>query len=180
MGSDVADDKEDVKRIEKAEKAAEQLVNRKKRKVAAQRVRRPLPPPAQLSPGTIPGPSVPPARPQLNPIRPIGPCYNCCQMGHLKANCPRPNRQTYHFCLHDSSTVREDYDGVGSSIINQRDIQAQIDINEASTTHKAYESAFCPQNKGCESTYMYGVNGKVLEHYKTRNSGIRNNGISRF
>ena len=69
--SDAPNDEEDAKRIETAEKAAEQLINRKKRKVAAQRVRRPLRPPAQLPPGhnMLPGPSVPPARPQLNPVR---------------------------------------------------------------------------------------------------------------
>ena len=129
--------------------AAEQLANRKKRKVAAQRVGRPLPPPAQLqpAPSMLPGPSVPPsvpAKPQLNPIRPIGPCYNCLQMGHLRVNCPRPNRPTYPFCFHDCSTVKVGYGGVGSSNIDQRDIQAQMDMNEVSTTHKVNEAASCP------------------------------------
>ena len=105
VGSNVAEDEEDAKRIEKADKAAEQLTNRKKRKVADKRVRRPLPPPAQLPPGPniLPGPIMQLSvltRPQLNPVRPIGPCYNCWLMGHSRVNCPRPNRLTHPFCLH--------------------------------------------------------------------------------
>ena len=99
-GSDVADDEEDARRIEKAERTAEQLVNRKKRKAAisstGQRAKRPPPPPEQL-PSSAPTA----VRPQLNPGRPIGPYYSCWQMGHLKVNCPSSKtvKPMYHFSI---------------------------------------------------------------------------------
>ena len=96
--SDVADEEEDAKRIKKAEKTVEHLANKKRKKAAvtsaAQKAKRPPPPPEQpqLPPGILPA-----VQPQFNPGRPIGPCFNCFQLGHVKANCPRGTKSSYPF-----------------------------------------------------------------------------------
>lgn len=151
-GSDVADDEEDAKRIEKA---AEQLASRKKKKAVFQRAKRLPPSPAQLPPGPsmVPIANGTPRMPQFNPVRPIGPCYNCYQLGHLKANCPSLNRSMYPFCLHNSGimgAVNVGCGGEGLSNIGKKDIQAQTSLSMSKMlliTNPAAESATYPQNK---------------------------------
>lgn len=97
-GSDVTD-KEDACRIEKAERTAEEQSNRKKRKtIAAQRARR-LPQLAmsQQQFQTSAANQIGPGREEFAPSRPVGPCFSCYQMGHLKASCPKLAKPTYPF-----------------------------------------------------------------------------------
>ena len=88
-GNDLAED-EDAKRLEKAEKMAEQQANKRRHKTVASRLG-----PRYDSPSTSTLVQKPPSlpRPQFNGNRPPprmpGPCFNCFEMGHLKAACPK-------------------------------------------------------------------------------------------
>ena len=100
---ELASNEDDAKRLEKAEEAAEQKALKRKKAAysrgARDRGRRfngppmgQLPPPPSSSPGS----SVQPlAGGMMQPrgasfqYRVPGPCFNCLEMGHLKANCPK-------------------------------------------------------------------------------------------
>ena len=95
---ELADNSEDEKRIEKAEKAAEKK-SVKRRKVAG----RPTPAKQPRSVAT-PSPSVSSATqvprprrlgliPAVAESRPLGPCFTCGEMGHLHSFCPRREGQ---------------------------------------------------------------------------------------
>ena len=100
---ELASSEDDAKRLEKAEKAAKQKALKRKKAAYSRggrgRGRRfngppmgQLPPPPSSSPGS----SVQPlAGGMMQPrgasfrYRVPGPCFNCLEMGHLKANCPK-------------------------------------------------------------------------------------------
>ena len=98
---ELAEDDDDAKRLEKAEKAAEQKAFRKRRAAGRGgrgRARRPNPlPVTQQAPppsiGVVQPPLLnqgfsQPRGPTYRPPKIPGPCFNCLKMGHLKANCP--------------------------------------------------------------------------------------------
>ena len=89
-GNDLAEDEEDAKRLEKAERTAEQQANKKRRKTAVSRFGPRHDPPGTSAPVQKPA-SLP--RPQFTGNRPgprtPGPCFHCFEMGHLKAACPK-------------------------------------------------------------------------------------------
>ena len=98
---ELAEDDDDAKRLEKAEKVAEQKAFKKRRAAGRGgrgRARHPNPLPVTQQ---MPLPSIGMVQPPLlnqgflQPQGPIyrppkmpGPCFNCLKMGHLKANCP--------------------------------------------------------------------------------------------
>ena len=94
---ELASGDEDAKRIEKAEKAAEQKAERRRKKIALKGARsRPLRRVSQPArdvgaPGPsrsfVPAPVIP--QPPMSHRRVPGPCFNCLEMGHLKGNCPK-------------------------------------------------------------------------------------------
>ena len=98
IGNDVATNEDDARRIEKAEKTAEQRVSKRKRNAAAtaasQRAKRQLPVaggtqtlgPSQPAHYLLPRPLY---QPQPASTRPVGPCFYCGEVGHLKSICPR-------------------------------------------------------------------------------------------
>ncbi len=109
----LAENSEDKKRLEKAEKAAERkAVKRRKKQTAPRRTTRFLPP----APTVTAGPSSTQAtyqvakRPQtaLLPVqrqpRVVGPCFACGEMGHIRSNCTKmagtamETRRWYPFC----------------------------------------------------------------------------------
>ena len=109
IGNNVAANKDDARRIEKAEKTAEQRVSKRKQKAAAtiasQWVKRPLPSsrpqpqgPPQLAPFLLPRPSY--GHPSS--ARPVGPCWACGEVGHLKTSCPCLSK-SYPFMSIDKS-----------------------------------------------------------------------------
>ena len=87
--------------ISTAERDVAHQMSREKRKPS--RESRPPPPPPNVFPQWVP--AVPQTQqmflPQQAPPRhqgiykPPGPCFNCFQMGHIKANCPRQTRPQY-------------------------------------------------------------------------------------
>ena len=104
---ELADGSDDEKRLEKAEKAAERKALKRKRK-------RTEPPPKSArsrfftgqAPLATSGPSTAPLsvaakRPAMAPVplRPVGPCFACGDMGHLRSYCPKmaasENRKQY-------------------------------------------------------------------------------------
>ena len=92
---ELASGDEDAKRIEKAEKVAEQRAERKRKKMAGKasrswKARRSSQPSRDT--GSLPGASktimaVPVS--QSLPRRVPGPCFHCLEMGHLKGSCPK-------------------------------------------------------------------------------------------
>ena len=103
----LGDNDEDAKKIKEAERDVAQQINRDKKKPI--RERRPQPPPSlppmfpqwthrvpQL-PQQMLLPPVPQAPRQSGFYRPPGPCFNCYEVGHLKANCPKLRRPQYPF-----------------------------------------------------------------------------------
>ena len=98
LGNDVASDEEDAKRIEKAKKTAEQRVSKRKHKAAtstaSQRARSQV---GSLSQGPgkpahylLPRPVLYPSPPA--PTRPVGPCFHCGEVDHLKLSYPCRNK----------------------------------------------------------------------------------------
>ena len=114
IGNDVATNEDDARRIEKAEKTAEQRVSKRKRKVAAttafQRAKRPVAStgaPAQGPPQPPPFLLPRPAYGQPSSARPVGPCWTCGEVGHLKTSCPRLSKP-YPFMVVDTCHSRVD------------------------------------------------------------------------
>ena len=114
---ELADDSDDEKRLEKAEKAAERkaVLRKRKRPQPTAAKHPPLPPrlqpqygvgyhsPQQLGPSTSVGIRSPPP-PLLQ--RAMGPCFACAEMGHLRSQCPKMQsleRKWYpsHMLMHE-------------------------------------------------------------------------------
>ena len=93
----LAADKEDAKRLEKAEKSVGSKAAKRKKVTSTSRSNRGRRQqsrsmePVRRFP--VPGPvnSGQPAPPQAQPYRPrlLGPCWNCLEIGHIKATCPK-------------------------------------------------------------------------------------------
>ena len=109
QADELAENSDDEKRIQKAEKAAEKKLNKRKKrenqKAGTQRKNVGARQPAMLTPfepvrlGFSTGPSAQFRQPM---IRPLGPCHNCGEMGHLRRTCPKPLGQStakYPFLL---------------------------------------------------------------------------------
>ena len=94
----LGDNEEDAKRIKEVDRDVAQQVNREKKK--PNRETKPPPPmlpqwiPALPQPQQtlLPLPLQAPTR-QKGPYKSPGPCFNCYQVGHLKANCPKLARR---------------------------------------------------------------------------------------
>ena len=109
VGHDVAANEDDDRRIEKAEKTAEQRVSKRKRKAAAtitsQETKRPFPSsvtqpqgPPKPAPFLLPRPSY--GHPST--ARPVGLCWACGEVGHLKTTYLRLSK-SYPFMYIDKS-----------------------------------------------------------------------------
>ena len=130
---DLADDSDDKKCLEKAEKAAERKVAKRKRKLPARPAGRGRPGFGQQAPAAVggsafvlPSPVVqqtvyPLRRPSMPPVLPRqpGPCFACGEMGHIRSYCPRTSgappseaRKWYppHVCVGNGSSVEVDGD----------------------------------------------------------------------
>ena len=90
----LADNEDDAKRLEKAEKAASVKSAKRKRTTGNQRNNWSKQP-RSMEP--VPGPARKVPTPQewyRQPRQRIpGPCFHCMEMGHLKATCPKLNKQ---------------------------------------------------------------------------------------
>ena len=130
----IADNEEDAKKLKQAEKSAEQeaLKERQKAVVLSKAKRPPPPPPMQPHwPLAVPprfqfgpGPSggLPPT---FN--RPVGPCFNCGQLGHLKLHCPKLARQQYPLCVNSNVRTSCGYVGKDSPLDAKGSIGSNID-----------------------------------------------------
>ena len=96
----LAADEEDAKRLEKAEKSAGSKAAKWKKVTSTSRSdsgrrqqSRPVEP-IRRFPVSGPVNSGQPAPLQAQPYRPrlLGPCWNCLEMGHIKATCPKLTR----------------------------------------------------------------------------------------
>ena len=139
----IADNEKDAKKLKQAEKSAEQEALKEKQKAATAaalaKARRPPPPPPMppLWPTAIPpryqlGPA-PIGGPPPIPSRPVGPCFNCGQLGHLKLHCPKLARQQYP--LHISSTGTVYVDNVKS--LNTVAFSGDVGNNNVTVTDTA-------------------------------------------
>ena len=96
---ELAEDSDDEKRLEKAEKAAERKAAKRKKKPIAKtgkgRYSALQPSPSGSVPVSAPM-TYPPKRPQLlsMPMRAAGPCFACGEMGHLRSYCPKTPAET--------------------------------------------------------------------------------------
>ena len=102
---ELASDDEDAKRMKEATKAADQKDQKvkKKKQSASQRggkatgsgwrgqPQQYVSNPALVGPGAF-GVPMPPMASGVPRPRQVGPCFNCLEMGHLKAHCPKRNR----------------------------------------------------------------------------------------
>ena len=140
---ELADSEKDAKRIEEAEKAVE-LKNRRKRKQGSDKEKggpqqpsgfRPpqfsgsfgFPPPVPFMPPPFNLP-VPFPRPAGLAVRVPGPCFQCLQMGHLKAHCPNKIKQyPFNDVLVNSvqSAVNRCYDKVCNASVGVSDVCVQ-------------------------------------------------------
>ena len=109
IGNDVAANEDDARRIEKAEKTAEQRVSKRKWKAAAtiasQRAKRPLPssgPQPQGPPQPAPFPLPRPSYGHPSSAWAVGPCWANGKVGHLKTSCLRLSK-SYPFMAIDKS-----------------------------------------------------------------------------
>ena len=119
---ELADDSDDEKRLEKAEKAAERKAGLKKRKRALQPNKQPVrfqrqerqygysyPPPQWKQQQAVPTVSVASARRVPTPVpRAVGPCFACGEMGHLRSNWMQtPEKKWYpNMPRHESVSVK--------------------------------------------------------------------------
>ena len=96
----LAADKEDAKRLEKAEKSASSKAAKRKKVTSTSRSdsgrrpqSRPMEPVRRFPvPGPVNSGQPPPLQAQPYRPRPLGPCWNCLEMGHIKATCPKLTR----------------------------------------------------------------------------------------
>ena len=119
IGNDLAANEDNARRIEKAEKTVEQRVSKRKRKAAAttasQRTKRPLP--SSVTQPQRPPQPAPFLLPKLSyghpsTAGPVGPCWACGEVGHLKTSCPRLSK-SYPFMSIDKS-----YSGGPSKVLD--------------------------------------------------------------
>ena len=97
----LGDSNDDAKKIKEAERDVAHQLSREKKK--PNREGRPPPPPPPVFHQWVP--AVPQPQQMLLPqqapprhqgfYKPPGPCFNCYQMGHIKANCPKLMPQQY-------------------------------------------------------------------------------------
>ena len=118
---ELAEDSDDEKRLERAEKAAEQKAAKRRKKRTIGQLGKPRGSLRLTTPGVLVAAATivpaPPfyragARPGTATPRPVGPCFGCGEMGHLRAHCLKAaeNRKWYLFVGNDSSDdVRVDY-----------------------------------------------------------------------
>ena len=99
IGSDVTTNEDDARRIEKAEKTAEQRVSKRKRTAAATAASQHAKRPAPITGTPAQGPAQPstfllprPAYGQSLSSQLMGPCWSCDEVGHLRSSCPHLNK----------------------------------------------------------------------------------------
>ena len=139
----VGNDEED-KRWKAAEKAVEQDILRDSRQRATTmprpRMMAPQPSPVPVAPQW---PSIPPPGGQSSQIpmggpppqmftRPVGPCFSCGMMGHLKRHCPKLRVQQYPFYCGIAKGGDMNVDNSVCAIHDRANIQSKICMGEES------------------------------------------------
>ena len=131
----LAADKEDAKRLEKAEKSAGSKAVKRKKSVGSNRGdnwRRQQGRSAEpIRRFPTPGPPVSiQAPPQAQPFRPRppGPCWYCSEMGHLKAKLPRPYPLNIE-CVNEGTSIKDE---VGNCGVNKHvnDVYPPVEVRK--------------------------------------------------
>ena len=215
---ELAADDDDAKRLEKAEKAAEQKVMKRKRVAQLRgrgRGRR-----AQGFPTTysqqLPGSSVVPVQQPPNVFqfrgnaggsgqrpRVPGPCFNCTEMGHIRANCPKLSK-TYPFDIHSNVCDGMLYSvndvwvnetvcvnkkkGLSKDVCDSSEVMEVTCVNKVQDNSNACSCAAdpkvtdgtmcCSEQKGCEVTTH--TSESESEFLDCSDSGPDMHDISRF
>ena len=177
---ELAEDDDDAKRLEKAEKAAEQKAFKKRRAAnrggGRGRYRRPNAPPAaqpipppsmgtMLPPGMNPGLQPRPATGYRPPKMP-GPCFHCLKMGHLKAHCP-DLAKPYPFDVNSADNVYMSSDCVSlinhcsSSSGSDKVTELHKDLPQGVTSEATVAEGECVNSNGSDinSSGKCSING---------------------
>jgi len=147
---------EEKKRVKEAERDLADQFSERKRPVNQGRLQQPTPQqflPQWQQPQWQPPPpqliSVPPRfqpRQQLRFHRPPGPCFNCYEMGHLKANCPKLGRSQYPFGSDNNVDL---YVSNPSLCVNNKDQQYVTGGEVCGTPYNVQADAACHSNFPC-------------------------------
>ena len=168
-----ADDSNDERRLEKAEKAAEKKVGKRKRKrmeMLPRSLQRPtrLPGPSLLVPlagsSAAPGPLglSAPRRFANQQMRPLGLCFACGKMGHLRVSCPRAlqgaERKSYPLLSENGSAEWSIFSH--GACASQFDVEMPVDVS-------ACDMALCSGaewEREVSSGQLPKVKGRLREH----------------
>eukprot|EP00731_Ephydatia_muelleri_P018538 Em0011g578a len=135
----LADDSEDEKRIDKAERAAERKVQAKRRKEAADERKR-VPNGREAVQREVPRP-----RPEERPYKPSmfapGICFQCGGMGHLRRDCPKRVPLSAEYPLLEYEHVSDTCLGVDSG--NVTPVEGGVDRENVTPVEGSIESVRC-------------------------------------
>ena len=167
---ELAEDSDDEKRINKAEKAAEKKAARKK-KGPASRFRsavykRPYQPYQQPTPTTSPvAPSTPlsvrrppPMIPTGTPRQLQGPCFACGQLGHIRAYCPKAQGPSSSKTLYPPICAIR-----GTMVKNCVGTLSSVQIGESKFDHLASSEVVCTHVVDPGVCFSEEVNSAVLD-----------------
>ena len=196
IGNDVATNEDDARRIEKAEKTAEQRVSKQKRNaaatVASHRAKRQLP----VADGTqTHGPSQPAHyllprplyQPQPASTRPVGPCFYCGEVGHLKLTGPRLSKSYPFDSSHRivNSDVLSPTGPQSDKVVHQSEAAKVKVVNSPKT--KSVERETCQvmasdqsESPDTNKPSIEGIDAGVAESWEGECEGNHDLALSRF
>ena len=122
---ELADNSDDKKKIEKAEMAAERKAAKKKAAQKVPTMKRAMQVPQ--SPAILRWQNKTPRRqiivPSAKNMRPVGPCFSCGEMGHLRSYCPKPEvgaKKMYPLCPEGGDVSSGSHSTECSAVIDTR------------------------------------------------------------
>eukprot|EP00731_Ephydatia_muelleri_P023446 Em0015g1029a len=135
----LADDSEDEKRIDKAERAAERKAQAKRRKEAADERKR-VPNGREAVQREVPRPR-PEERPYKPPMFAPGICFQCGGMGHLRRDCPKRVPLSAEYPLLEYEHVSDTCLGVDSGSVTP--VEGGVDRENVTPVEGSIEGVRC-------------------------------------